>query len=102
LSEGSLDPYQQALLEMYGCKSEHIESTRLAETFQGQRIWEGTVHVFFLIGHPTARRVYIWSHPVKGVGQRRFQAALHQGKVNSPQAAVRESLARKYRERGGR
>lgn len=102
MSGDGLEAYHKVLRELFGCKGEHIESVRLAETYQGQRIWEGTVHVFLLIGHPTARRAYVWSHLVKGSRQRRFLAALHQGEIDSPQAAVREALARKYRERGGR
>ena len=45
-------------------------------------VWEGEVLVFDLIRHPTAATAYAWS-----VGQQ-VTAVLHEGPVDSPQAAV--------------
>lgn len=63
------------------------------ETFQGQTIWEATVEVFDLAGHPTAKRCYAWSHATTGK-KRRFVAVLHQGPVDSPEKAVRAAIVR--------
>ena len=42
-------------------------STRYRQRdFPRQTVWEGTVHVFDLEGHPKATRPYAWSSPVDG------------------------------------
>ena len=54
-----------------------------------------------LVDHPTAKVAYGWSEPVKGSDRRRFYAVLHQEPVDSPETAIRASLAKEYREGGG-
>lgn len=68
------------------------------ETFQGKTIWEGTVQVFDLQGHPEATRCYAWSHAVGDTEKRRFVAVLHKEPVTSPAAAVRASIIQEARE----
>lgn len=46
-------------------------SVPIKETFCGKIVWEGVVHVFSLSGHPTAKRAYAWSSPIKGSDKRR-------------------------------
>ena len=46
-------------------------------------VWEGVVHVFDLVGHPTATRAYAWSSPIEGSTKRRFFAVLHTTRINS-------------------
>ncbi|MDO8750484.1 MAG: hypothetical protein Q7K03_05000 [Dehalococcoidia bacterium] len=70
----------------------------MKETFQGQTVWEGTVQVFELQGHPTASRCYAWSHATQGK-KRRFVAVLHQGPVDSPEKAVRAAIVQHVREK---
>jgi hypothetical protein len=67
------------------------------ETFEGQPVWEGVVHVFDLTGHPTAIRAYAWSSPIEGSTKRRFFAVLHQPPVDSPEAAVRAAIVAEHR-----
>jgi hypothetical protein len=55
------------------------------------------VHVFDLIGHPTATRCYAWSSPVGDSKKRRFFAVLHSEPVTSAQAAVRAAIVQEYR-----
>ncbi len=68
----------------------------MTETFQGEAVWDGTVEVFDLEGHPTATRCYAWSHAVDGSEKRRYVAVLHEGPVDSPEAAVRAAIVQKY------
>lgn len=70
----------------------------MKETFQGKTIWEGTVQVFDLQGHPEATRCYAWSHAVGDTEKRRFVAVLHKEPVTSPAAAVRASIIQEARE----
>ena len=69
------------------------------EAFNGQAVWDGTVHVFDLDGHPTASRAYAWSSPVEGSTKRRFFAVLHLGGIRSPLDAVRAAIVAEHRER---
>ena len=90
----------RAIRDLHGCDSTWIESVPVKETFQGKPVWEGTVQVFELHGHPTAKRCYAWSHGTKGQ-KRRFVAVLHQGPVNSPEKAVRAAIVSQSRKELG-
>lgn len=78
------------------------QSVPVRETFQGQTVWEGVVHVFDLAGHPTATRAYAWSFPIKGSDKPRYVAVLHTDRINSPIEAVRAAIVADYRARSGR
>ena len=67
------------------------------DSFDGQTAWEGNVHVYELVGHPTATLCYAWSAAVEGSGRRRFNAVLHLPPVTSPIAAVRAAIVSDYR-----
>jgi hypothetical protein len=74
-----------------------IECVPVKETFEGKTVWEGIVQVFNLSGHPPASRCYAWSHVTdEKTGKRKFFAVLHQGPVDSPQAAVRTAIVAEY------
>jgi hypothetical protein len=60
---------------------------RVVETFEGETVWEGEVLVFRLPDHPAAPKCNAWE-----VGGQ-LAAVLHSGPVDSPQAAVRASIA---------
>ena len=70
------------------------------EMFCTQIVWEGVMEAFELHAHPEATRCYAWSHAVEGSKKRRYVAVLHQGPVDSPQAAVRAAVAEEFRGRG--
>ena len=89
---------KRAILDLHGCDSTWVESVPVTETFQGQTVWDGTVEVFDLQGHATASRCYAWSHAVDGSEKRRYVAVLHQGPVDSPQAAVRAAIVQESKE----
>jgi len=94
-----IEALKEAIRNLHGCDSTWVESVPVKETFEGQIVWEGEVQVFDLIGHPTAKRCYAWSHATGGSDKRRFVAVLHQGPVDSPQAAVRGAIVQEQRER---
>ena len=83
--------------DLHGCASAWVESVSATETFEGQTVWNGTVEVFDLQGHPTATRCYAWSHALDDSERRRYVAVLHQGPVDSPQAAVRAAIIQTQR-----
>ncbi len=67
------------------------------ERFEDQTVWEGVVEVFDRMGHPTATRAYAGSHSIEGSEKRRHVAVLHEGAVDSPEAAVRAANVEQYR-----
>jgi hypothetical protein len=87
---------QDVILKLHGVESKHVESVSVKEEFQGKTVWEGVVEVFELIGHPKASRLYAWSHDANG-SKKRHVTVLHLAPIDSPQAAVRASIARDYR-----
>ena len=86
-----------AVESLHGCVATFIESVVVEETFQGQNVWEGIVHVFEIKGHPTATRCYAWSSPVEGSTKRKYFAVLHVPPVASAKDAVRAAIVSGYK-----
>jgi hypothetical protein len=87
---------KQAIRNLHGFETVWVESVPVTEQFLGKTVWKGMVQVFDPIGHPTASRCYAWSHTTKG-RERKFVALLHQGQVDSPQAAVKAAIAQELK-----
>lgn len=72
----------------------HVESVHVHEAFRGQVVWDGTVEVFDLIGHPTASQCYAWGHHAgKDDKGSRYVTVLKIPPVDSALQAVRVSIA---------
>lgn len=72
------------------------QTVPIHETFHGQVVWDGVVHVFDLEGHPSATRAYAWSSPIEGSTKRRFYAVLHLGGIRAPLDAVRAAIVAEH------
>jgi hypothetical protein len=92
MAEVHIQALVAAIRHLQGCEPTWVESVAVTETFEGETVWQGEVQVFDLQGHPTAKRAYGWSHAVDNSDRRRFVAVLHEGPINSPQAAVRAAI----------
>ncbi len=77
---------------LHGCEALFTYEIDVTERFNDEVVWEGSVSVFDLEGHPSASECYAWSEPVKGSDKRRFFAVLKVPPVDSPEAAVRASI----------
>jgi hypothetical protein len=99
MSEAIADQLRKAVEHMHGGSATLVQSAPVRETFEGQPVWEGVVHVFDLSGHPTATRAYAWSSPIEGSTKRRFVAVLHTERINSPLEAVRAAIVAENRAR---
>jgi hypothetical protein len=91
-----IEELRDVIFRLHGVESKHIKSVPVKETFKGKTVWEGVVEVFELIGHPKATRLYAWSHDTDGP-KKRHVTVLHFAPIDSPEAAVRASIARDYR-----
>ena len=98
MNEAPIDAPSEAIRNLHGCDSAWVESVQVHETFEGKTVWEGAVQLSDLKGHATTKRCYAWSHTVADSDKRRFIAVLHQGPVDSPQAAVRAAIVQQVRE----
>src|SRR3954447_9369007 len=81
---------------MHGGTATLARSVPVKESFQGQTVWEGVVHVFDLAGHPTATRAYAWPFPAEG-NEHRIAAVLNTDRINSPIEAVRAAIVAENR-----
>ncbi len=89
-------------MRLHGCHSSYLRAEPVHEAFQGKTVWEGTVEVFALKGHPKASLAYAWSHETDE-GGRRYVAVLGVDPIKSPLDAVRAHIMAEYQkaERGG-
>lgn len=96
--EVSVDQLKQAVESQHGGTATLSDVLPIKEVWNGKIVWEGTVHVFDLEGHPRATRAYAWSHLVGDTGERRrFYAVLHLGGIRSPLDAVRAAIVAERR-----
>src|ERR1035437_5548514 len=96
-----IEELRDVIRRLHGADATHIESVPVQEKFQGQTVWEGTVEVFDLEGHPTAHRAYAWSHDTDDpTNPRRHVTVLHTHPVKSARDAVRAFIVQESRELG--
>ncbi|HEY3936894.1 MAG TPA: hypothetical protein VGL97_05665 [Bryobacteraceae bacterium] len=89
---------QDVIRKVHGVASTHIESVPVKEIFQGRTVWQGVVEVFDLHGHPTAPRVYAWTHDTDDPNQpKRHVTVLHIHPVASPFSAVRAAIVQEFK-----
>lgn len=85
-----------AIEQRFGSTPVHIEAVPVHETFNGQTVWEGTVHVFDIEG---GQRCYAWAYPEdEASGRQRVVTVLHRPPVDSALAAVRAAIVQEARE----
>ena len=95
----SISDLQRAVESQHSCRASFAQTVPIRETFRGQPVWEGVVHVFDLGGHPTANRAYAWSSAIEGSDERQYYAVLGIGAIKTPLDAVRAAIVAEHRER---
>jgi len=94
--EVSTKQLKQAVESQHGGTATLLRLVPVRETFQGNKVWDGMVHVFKLEGHPKATRVFAWSYE-RPDGKRRFFAVLDIPPIMSPVDAVRAAIVAEAR-----
>jgi hypothetical protein len=93
-----IEELRDVIRRLHEADSTHVASVPVKEIFQGRTVWDGIVEVFDLIGHPTASRLYAWSHDTDDpVASRRHVTVLHAEAVTSPILAVRAAIIQEFR-----
>jgi hypothetical protein len=89
---------KKAVESQHGGTARLVQSVPVHEKHGGETVWEGTVHIFDLAGHPKANRAYAWSYELPD-GKRRFFAVLHIPPIAGPVEAVRAAIVAEHKER---
>lgn len=93
-----LEELRDVIRRLHGVESSHIETVPVKEVFGGQTVWDGSVEVFKLHGHPKANRVYAWAHDTDDpTHPRRHVTVLHIGAVTSAAMAVKAAILEEFR-----
>jgi len=87
---------KQAVESQHGGTATFVQSVPIREEHDGQTVWDGTVAVFDLAGHPEATRAYAWSYE-RPDNKRRFFAVLHVPPIIGPREAVRAAIVAEQR-----
>jgi len=91
-----IDELRDAIRDLHGCEAEHAGFESVKEVFRGETVWEGTVEVFNIRGHPKAKRAYAWAHETdRG---KRYVAVLELPPVDSAQSAVKAAIIQEARD----
>lgn len=90
---------EEVIKKEHGCDSVHVRSEPLYEAFQGLTAWQGTVEVFDLIGHPKAKRAYVWQYEDDDK-RTKTVTVLEIPPVDSAQTAVKAAIVAKARSHG--
>lgn len=93
-----IEELRDVIRRLHGAEATHVESVPVKETLQGQTAWEGIVEVFDLAGHPTAHRIYAWSHKTDNPANPwRHVTVLHLHPIKSAQDAVKAAIIQEFR-----
>jgi hypothetical protein len=100
-SENHIEELRSVIRRLHGVEAKHLASVPVTETFQGRTVWDGTVEVFTLRGHPKTSRLYAWAHDTDDPeNPKRHVTVLHIPPVVSPVLAVRAAIIQEFRDRG--
>jgi hypothetical protein len=93
-----INELKDVIRRLHGAEATHVKSVTVKETFKGETVWEGIVEVFDLVGHPTAHRVYAWSHDTDDpANPKRHVTVLHLHPIKSAEDAVRAAILQESR-----
>jgi hypothetical protein len=83
------DELRLAIQQVHGCPSRLLECVPLPHTKYCEQVVGGAVHVFELLGHPSAAKCYAWAAPSK-TSSTVMHAVLHSEFIHSPELAVKQ------------
>ena len=87
-----IEDIRRAVQAMHHCRAEHEGSLPIIAMHGKNKIWEGVVHSFALIGHTKATRCYAWNF-ADDEAEPHYIAILELPPVSSPHTAVRAAIA---------
>lgn len=98
MSKASIDALRSAIRGLHGCDSKWVGSKPVSLMHASETVWDGSVQLFDLIGHPSASRCYAWEEPPEAEGGKpKTFAVLEVPPVRSAADAVRASIVARSR-----
>jgi hypothetical protein len=91
-----LPAFKRTIRRLHNADPTFVESESVLIEVAGHTVWDGEVHIFDLMGHPTTKRCYAWSYAAGG--KRHIVVILHALGIDSPDRAVQTYLAHATRE----
>ena len=82
-----------AVERLHDCKASYSEEVAVTEKFGERTVWEGVVYVFDIEGHGQAKQCFAWASPAAGSKKYKYYVVLSIPPIDSPQKAVRASIA---------
>jgi hypothetical protein len=93
-----VEELRDVIRRLHGADATYVESVPVKETLDGKAVWDGTVEVFDLKGHPTAFRAYAWAHETDdSASPRRYVTVLHEHPIRSARDAVKAAIVQEFR-----
>lgn len=89
--KSDIDASRMAVERNYNVTATFIEAMPVSECYEGKIVWEGSVYVFKIEGHPKAVKCYAWPSLTKE-GKKRYYTVLHIPPIDSPDKAVKASI----------
>ena len=94
----NVEQLREVIRKLHGATAEYVESIPITEAFKGQTVWDGVVEVFDLRDHPTASRLYAWTHATDNPDDPwRHVTVLHSHPIQSARDAVRAAILQEFR-----
>src|SRR5215469_2847925 len=82
---------QRVIQLLHKCVATHRRTVKVHENVKGKTVWDGEVEIFWLTGHPGAKRCFAWSRP--GEAGQELVVMLENPPIIGPATAVRATLA---------
>ena len=100
-NEPALDDFIRSIDRLHNCTASYNETVQIKEVFQGSTVWQGSIHIFNVSGHPDTYTCYAWVSPIEGSDKRKIYAVLKIPPVDSPEKAVKAAIVQDYRDSEG-
>ena len=84
-----------AIQEMHQCEATYRRTVSVHETFHNETLWKGNVEIFWLTGHPRAKRCFAWTRSTADGKEDGIEIILEVPPVIGAATAVRMALALK-------
>jgi len=91
MNEKYIQSLRDLIQKTHKCPCRYSQSSPIKEEADGKILWEGTVELFDLGGHPTARHCYAWAQK-DATGRLQFTTILKTPEIDSPRKAVQSTL----------
>jgi hypothetical protein len=91
MSELPIPELKRHVEASHNCTAKFYKKEPVVKRFKGQTVWDGTVNIFRLENHPTAKWCYAWT-TIEDSGERKFYLILGISPMPNALEAVRISI----------